>query len=440
MLCQTLKIFIRFFLLTFILSALFFINAKAQSISLPKDTLVLTLDNAENIFQRNSLLVLAQRYNVDAQKALIIQAKLFPNPNIFYSHGPVIPLTFNDANGDPQPTNFFKESEHSAQLSQLILLAGKRNKQIKIAEANVKLAEYQVYEIIRTLKHTLRSDFYNIYFLNQSSKVYDKEIQSLKRVVAAFKEQAGKGYISDKEVIRVSAQLFNLQNEFATLISQINDVESELRTVLLLKEVYIKPQIDSEKVSKFSASQYTLTTLVDSALANRTDLLLAKATTEVSQNIYNYQKALATPDITLSLGFDKKGSYAANFNSVGASIDIPIFNRNQGNIQSAKLMIDVNQTAQKNTEAQMREQIYRSLQKLNDNEKLYQNIDEKFLAQFGRLLNEVFLNYEKRNIGLLDFLDFYDSYKQNTLQINTVRYNRLQSFEDINFYTGTSLF
>ena len=319
-------------------------------------------------------------------------------------------------------------------------MAGKRNKQIKIAEANVKLAEYQVYDIIRTLKHTLRSDFYNIYFLNQSSKVYDKEIQSLKRVVAAFKEQAGKGYISDKEVIRVSAQLFNLQNEFATLISQINDVESELRTVLLLKEVYIKPQIDSEKVSKFSASQYTLTTLVDSALANRTDLLLAKATTEVSQNIYNYQKALATPDITLSLGFDKKGSYAANFNSVGASIDIPIFNRNQGNIQSAKLMIDVNQTAQKNTEAQMREQIYRSLQKLNDNEKLYQNIDEKFLAQFGRLLNEVFLNYEKRNIGLLDFLDFYDSYKQNTLQINTVRYNRLQSFEDINFYTGTSLF
>lgn len=424
----------------YIFGGLFFISAKSQTISFPKDTLVLTLDSAENIFQRNSLLVLAQRYNVDAQKALVIQAKLFPNPNIFYSHGPVIPLTFNDANGDPQSATFFNESEHSAQLSQLILLAGKRNKQIRIAESNVKLAEYQVYDIIRTLKHTLRSDFYNIYFLNQSSKVYDKEIQSLKRVVAAFKEQAGKGYISDKEVIRVSAQLFNLQNEFATLISQINDVQSELRTVLLLKEVYIKPQIDSEKMSKFSVGQYTLNTLIDSALVNRTDLLLAKATTEVSKNTYSYQKALATPDITVSLGFDKRGSYAVNFNSVGASIDIPIFNRNQGNIQSAKLMIDVNQTAQRNTEALLHEQIYRALQKLNDNEKIYQNIDSQFLAKFDRLLNEVFLNYEKRNIGLLDFLDFYDSYKQNTLQINSVRYNRFQSFEDINFYTGTSLF
>lgn len=45
------------------------------------DSISISLDSAEHIFLKNNLLVLAQRYNVDAQKALIIQAKLLPNPN-----------------------------------------------------------------------------------------------------------------------------------------------------------------------------------------------------------------------------------------------------------------------------------------------------------------------------------------------------------------------
>ena len=103
-------------------------------------------------------------------------------------------------------------------------------------------------------------------------------------------------------------------------------------------------------------------------------------------------------------------------------------------------MIEYNLTSQKSTEATVEEQIYRALQKSFDNNKLYQSIDTKFSGDFDRLLNEVFINYEKRNIGLLDFLDFYDSYKQNTLQLNGVKYNRVQSFEDINFFTGTNFF
>ena len=81
-----------------------------------------------------------------------------------------------------------------------------------------------------------------------------------------------------------------------------------------------------------------------------------------------------------------------------------------------------------------------SLQKSFDSDRLYRKIDSRFTRDFDRLLNEVFINYEKRNIGLLDFLDFYDSYKQNILQVNYIRYNRVQSFEDINFYTGTNFF
>ena len=351
-----------------------------------KDSVSLTLDSAENIFLRNNLLLLAQRYNVDAQKALIIQAKLLPNPNFSYARGPLIPI--HDDQSNYPYSNFFNNAENAASISQLILLAGKRNKQIKIAEANAQLAEFQLFDLIRTLKYTLRSDFFNIYYLQQSAKVYDKEIQSLQRVVAAFNQQQGKGYIAEKEVVRIKAQLYSLQSEFNDLINQINDTESELRLVLQVKNIYIIPVSTDNKIAALNPLQYPLTTLVDTAYKSRTDLQIAKTNTNISKLTYNYQKALATPDLTASIAYDKQGSYAQNFTSAGIAIDLPFFNRNQGNIKSAKSMIDYNLASQKSTEATVEEQIARALQKTFDNDKLYQNIDPKFTKDFDRLLNE----------------------------------------------------
>ena len=201
------------------------VKAQAHKEKLFTDSISISLDSAEHIFLKNNLLLLAQKYNVDAQKALIIQAKLLPNPNFSYSKGPLIPI--NDDQSNFTYSNFFYNSESQVSVSQLILLAGKRNKQIKIAEANAQLAEFQLFDLIRTLKYTLRSDFFNIYYLQQSAKVYDNEIQSLQKVVAAFNQQQGKGYIAEKEVVRIKAQLYSLQSEYNDLINQINDTESE---------------------------------------------------------------------------------------------------------------------------------------------------------------------------------------------------------------------
>ena len=50
------------------------------------------------------------------------------------------------------------------------------------------------------------------------------------------------------------------------------------------------------------------------------------------------------------------------------------------------------------------------------------------------------LGPERGAASLLDFLDFYDAYKQNVLQVNSIKYNRVQAFEDLNYYTATNLF
>ena len=87
-----------------------------------------------------------------------------------------------------------------------------------MAEANATIAEYQFFDLLRTLKYTLRTDFFNIYYFMESAKVYDAEIHALQEIVTAFAQQEGKGYISKKEVVRIKAQLYSFQNEYNDLI------------------------------------------------------------------------------------------------------------------------------------------------------------------------------------------------------------------------------
>jgi len=399
-----------------------------------QDSVRLTLPEAEKMFLDSNFQLLAAKYNIDASKAQIIQARLWPNPNFSIGHTlysgtlkQFFPLGAND--------------ETTAGLSQLILLAGKRNKQVKLAQANAQLTEFQFFDLMRTLKYTLRTDFFHIYYLQQSARVYDEEIRALQQIVNAFNEQAGKGYIAEKEVIRIRAQLYSFQSEYSDLIAQINDVQSELRLVLQVKPtVFINPATDSVVLDKLDPTQYPLTMLMDSAYHNRTDLQIARTTTNISRLNYDYQKALAVPDLTLGVGYDEAGSFLNNYVGIGASIDLPFFNRNQGNIKSAKAQIASSLASLKGAQATVEENVSTSLQKAFAQDKLYRTIDPKFQENFQRMLHEVVTNYEKRNISILDFLDFYDSFKQNTLQLNSIQFNRVSAFEDINFYTGTNFF
>src|SRR6202012_4344373 len=213
------------------------------------------------------------------------------------------------------------------------------------------------------------------------------------------------------------------------------------RLVLQTKpNFFIDPVVDSAAMTRLDPAQYPLTQLIDSAYHNRSDLQIAKTNTRINQLNYNYQKSLAVPDLTLNLGYDEAGSFLTSYYGIGASIDLPFFNRNQGNIKNAKIQIAQSEDTQRSTQATVEENVSTSLQKAFAQQRLFGTVDPKFFSDFQRLMHEMLVNYQKRNISILEFLDFYDSYKQNTLQLNTIGFNRVRAFEDINYYTGTNFF
>jgi cobalt-zinc-cadmium efflux system outer membrane protein len=409
----------------------FFTAGTAYAEGLVSDTLKLDIKQAEDQFLKNNLQLIIQRYNIDNAAAQVITARLFPNPDFNFSNG----IHTNDASQGPA------YNDQAFGLSQLFTTAGKRNKNIQLAKLSIDQAKFQFFDLLRTLKFTLRNDFYSIYFQEQSAKVYNQEINSLAKTLNVFKQQYAKGNVAEKEVLRIQSQLYTLQAEFNNLQAGIDTVQGEFKMLIKTSpNVYIQPQFNYAPNGKDLVSGMPFQRLLDSAYANRYDLKLAKTTVDYNNVNLQLQKATAIPDVSLSLSYDKYGNYGTNFIGGGIAFSLPFFNRNQGGIKQAQIAIDQSKVQLQNQQSRIENELttdYRGALRL---EKLYNSFDPHFKDDFNHLIQEVFKNYEKRNISLLEFLDFYDSYKTNTLQLNTLELTRITSLEQLNFVTGTPFF
>ena len=124
----------------------------AQAAAARTDTVAITLREAEERFLKNNLQLLAGRFNIDAAKAEVYQAGLWSNPNISIEQNAYNKFT-------RRYFDMTKTGNTEVQLQQLILLAGKRDKQIRLAEINSQIAENSFYDLLRALKFELRTEF-----------------------------------------------------------------------------------------------------------------------------------------------------------------------------------------------------------------------------------------------------------------------------------------
>lgn len=398
-----------------------------------QDTLRLTLPEAEKKFINNNLALLAQKYNIDIARAQVIQARLYNNPNI----------TFQTDLYNPGVNKFFDVGrgglgEYAISAQQLIILAGKRNKQIKLAQSGVMLAEQQFYDLLRTLRYSLRSDFYNVYYLQNSLGSYQTQITALEKLNTAYHDLQTKGIVSLKDAVRIQSLLYSLKAENASLQNQINDVEAEMQLLLQDNKTYVIPIVEKDARS-ISPRLFALTDLTDTSYANRFDLKQAETSLQINQQNYSLQKAMAVPDLLAGAGFDKNGSYTHNFSFVNMAIDLPFFNRNQGNIKAAKASIDQGKVTVQQMRLTVENEVQAAYTKALNTDKTLQSLEPDFPKRLETLLQGVTENFQKKNISLLDFTDFYDSYKQNILQINQLQNDKMQAIEALNFSVGKTV-
>jgi cobalt-zinc-cadmium efflux system outer membrane protein len=403
------------------------------SIVQAQDTIRITLPEAEKQFLQKNLNLLAEKYNIDIAKAQVIQAKLYTNPN----------LSFTGAIYNPQVNKVFdvsnKTGEYIVGVQQLIRVAGKRNKEIKLAETNTRLSENRFFDLLRTLRFSLRSNFYSVYYLQNSLNAYQNQIGSLETLSASYELLKVKGVVTLKDAIRIKALLYSLKAEQMALQNQINDLQAELRILLQNNKTYFIPVSEKNEVLAASLKNMNLAGLVDTAYENRFDLKLLENNLLYNQQNFALQKAIGRPDVTVGAQFDKRGSFVNDASFFTVAMDLPFFYRNQGNIKAAKIGIDQGKVMLTQQRLSVENEVQSAYTKLLNTDRILQSIDPGFRDEFESLLKSITENFQKKNLSLIEFTDFNESYKQNILQINDLQNQKMQAIETLNFTIGKTI-
>jgi outer membrane protein, heavy metal efflux system len=403
------------------------------SLNAQHDTTRMTLPQAEKMFLEKNLSLIAAKYNIDANQALISQAKLWDNPVLSTDQN------IYDAGG-----GWFKHNasygQVYAQVSQLIRTAGKRSKLAQLATDNTTLAKLQFEDVMRSLRYTLRSDFFEIDYLLNIKHTYDTQLQALSKLVAGFDEQFKAGNISLRENLRLKALVFGLQSDLVNLQTEIAPLQSEIKLLLQTTDsTFILPQPDQSTKNLSQIDVPRPDSLLRTALANRPDAKIAQTQLDYETHNLAYQRALAKPDVNVGAEFDQRSSYAPNYVGLAIGIPLPIFNRNQGNIKASKFNIQQQQTLRDQSNARIQNEVLAAYNKLKYFQEVNNGAQDDFAQQYDALFGNMLKSYQARQLNLLEFIDFAENYRDTKLKLAEQRNNLFKSVEDLNYTIATDL-
>lgn len=287
----------------------------------------LTIEKAVSLAVQNNPELKTLHYEIDALGAAKIQSGLMPNPEFEVEAENI--LGSKDFNG-------FDNSEITAVLSQDILLAGKISKRVKVAETNISLAEWD-YETKRIEIITdIRKAFQQALAVQLLIEKNEELIKVSKEFVVNLQKRVDAGKISPAEVSRAKIILNSLRIDLNRLKSEYENYKSELLSLIYQPDLTIDELIGELEYPVDVPSYDSLL----NQLTNNPKLKRYESEYDKQTAIVNLEESKAVPDLTISAGFKRLNDAKVNTFLVGASIPLPIFNRNQGAIQEAKIRVD----------------------------------------------------------------------------------------------------
>ncbi len=396
-----------------------------------QSSLQLSLAQADSLFLSRNLLLLAQQYNVDAQDAYILQAKAYPNP-----------LVTADINAyDPDNKKMFhagQSGQKAFSLEQLILLGGKRKTEIDLAKQNKQVAQLELEDLLRNLQYQLHSSYYTIYRQINTLDKYARQLALLDTLINSFEIQASKGNLPAKDVIRLKSVYFKINNDKSALASEYFIEQQKIQLLLQIND-YLAPQLNESQFEQLtSVTNYD--ELLTTALEQRPDLKLAYQVEALALLNLKYQKKLAIPDMAINSSYDQRGGAFNNQVNVGVSIPLPVWNRNRGNIKAAEYGSKTAELYQQQKAREVQTDVLAAWQTLTLSVAEFRKIKNYYSDDFDLVFEGINRNFQKRNISILEFVDFFEAYNESLGEYERVKNHLANSAMQLNYATASKIF
>lgn len=400
--------------------------SKAQN--LQQKSLKLTFAEGKDRLLAENVKLLAEYYNIEVAEAQIEQARLWNNPYFIWNAE-----MYNFAKN----TYFQMNNQILVQIEYVFSVTGKRINAIKQANLSKEIATLAFNDVVRGLIAEYSNTYYSLNALQEKESIYQKTISQFKDVIELSELKLKLGVSSENDIIRLKTEYLSLNSMLNAIKNERLQVEGNLKSML---NFGADVQIETQKINYTVDTKLNVLNLIDSAKIHRPDIRIAEKNITLNELIYKGQKKLAYPDMKLGYQpFDKGSNHVRPYAGMVFELDLPIFNRNQGNIAQSKVRIEQSKCVLNYVNKELENQVSAAYYNLINVKNTYAQFSEDMLQKMYELSINAKSNYEKRNISLIEYIDHQRAYVENKMNWIEANAQFYQSINNIHFVVGKEI-
>lgn len=400
----------------------------AQTLAQKPGSKLVSLDDAVRMALQHNHNLLSARTTIQQSQAEEVTANLRPDP-----------VLIGDADFLPvfQPDQFTSDyvnniAQFDLGVSYLFERGKKRQHRLQAAKDMTAVTRSQVADAERGLSYSIASQYINVELAESTLALAQQDLKSFQNTADIAEARYKDGDISEDDLLKIKLQMLQFQSDVSAAQLARTQGLSDLRQLLGYESV----PADYDVVPSFNYQPVpgSLDDFEAKALQDRPDLRAAQLGITAANSQYQVQKSIGKRDVTGQINYTH-----LQFNEISlfGQVQLPIFDRNQGEIARAGYAITQAQEQAKFTQGQVLTDVRDAWENVHSNDGIVALYRTGYLneAQQDRDIAEY--AYHRGAASLLDFLDAERSYRSVQLGYRQALASYLLAVEQLREAVGT---
>jgi cobalt-zinc-cadmium efflux system outer membrane protein len=391
----------------------------------------ITLDDAIRLALQHDHALAAARTTILQNQAQEITANLRPNPVISWD-SQFFPLFHPEEFG----TSYLNtQAQFDLGIGYLFERGRKRQHRLEAARDQTSVTRDQVDDTQRQLIFNLSQQFVAVLLAQSTIDLANQDLDSFQQTVDISNERYKLGDMSEGDLLKIRLQLLQFQSDLSTAkVAKVQALAS-LRQYLGFESVPDNYDVDGELA--YTPVKAGIDDLKALALRSRPDLQAAQQGVVAARSQETLAEANGKRDLNVT--FDYTHTNGQSSGAFYFNIDLPIFDRNQGEIARTKYAITQSQELELEAAQQVLTDVASAYGNLKSNDeiiRLYQGgyVDQ---AKESRDISEY--AYKRGAASLLDYLDSERTYRANQLAYRQALASYMTALEQMRQAVGTRI-
>jgi cobalt-zinc-cadmium efflux system outer membrane protein len=381
-------------------------------------------------------LALAHNHSIKATRTLILQnqaqeitANLRPNPTWGFDSQFIPFFSPQDFSGD----NLNLTQQFDIGIGYLFERGRKRQRRLQAARDQTAVTRVQVTDAERTLAFNVGQQFVSVLLAESTLRFALDDLQGFQQTVDISETQLKAGYIGEGDYLKIKLQLLQFQTDVSS--ARLAKVQALVGLRELLGYDAVQADFDVIGDLAYQPLKANLEDLQAWALRTRPDFRAAELGITAAQSQILLAKANAKVDVNGTYDFTHVSG--ENTASIFVNFELPIFNRNQGEIARTNYALTQAQEQQQSASDTVLSDVANAYEALKSNDEIVQLYTSGYLqqAQDSRDISEY--AYKRGAASLLDFLDAERSYRSTQLAYRQALASYMTALEQLKEALGT---